>query len=74
MNCLMNTLLYKLVSESFSQTGLLIDVCEPTFRDYGKIKSLVKARFKKHKMEIGIGGSKKFELDIYLSKAKMGIL
>ena len=30
--------------------------------------SLLKARFKKHKMNLGFGGSKKTDLDIYLSE------
>ena len=29
----------------------------------------MKAKFKKHKIENGISGSKRFELDIYLTKA-----
>ena len=29
----------------------------------------MKARFKKHKMESGMGGSKRSEIDIYLSEA-----
>ena len=34
-----------------------------------KSGSLLKAKFKKHKMELGQCGSKKFELDIYLFEA-----
>ena len=37
--------------------------------ELGQSISLFKARFKKHKMELGIGGSNKTELDIYLSES-----
>ena len=35
----------------------------------GKPKSVLKAKYKQHKMETGLGGSKQSELEMYLSKA-----
>ena len=41
--------LYKLATNSSSQTALPIDACEPAEVTIGKSTSLLKARFKKHK-------------------------
>ena len=51
--------------QASSQSGILSDASEA---DTGNSMSLLKVRFKKHKMNLGFGGSKKTDLDIYLSK------
>ena len=63
------TSLYKPATHTFSETALPIDACEPAEVTIGKSTSLLKARFKKHKQELGIGGSKQSEIDIYLSES-----
>ena len=70
MNCLLITLLCtNLLLTLFLKTALPIDACEPAEVTFGKSTSLLKARFKKHKQELGIGGSKQSEIDIYLSES-----
>ena len=54
--------------QASSQSGILSDASEATFAETGNSMSLLKARFKKHKMNLGFGGSKNTDLDIYLSE------
>ena len=59
------------VTESLSQSSQLV---KSTLSDFiniliGKPKSVLKAKFKEHKMDSGISGSKKTKLEIYLTKA-----
>ena len=52
-----------------SQSSLSIVVSELTSSEFRQSMNLLKARFKKKKLELGIGGSKQTELDIYLSES-----
>ena len=52
--------------QSSSQSAQWPDACGTASAESGNSSSLLKARFKMHKMALGIGGSKKTELDIYL--------
>ena len=56
-------------SQSSSISGLSNDASENTSVEFEKSVFLLKARFKNHKMELGISGNKKTELDIYLSES-----
>ena len=58
----------KPASQPYSQSGLSIGVSEPASSESGQSMNLLKARFKKQKLELGIGGSKQTELDVYLSE------
>ena len=60
--------LYKPAADSSSQTCLPIDVSDSVSTTAGNSISLLKARFKKHKQQLGLGGSKKSEIEIYLSE------
>ena len=55
--------------QSSSTSGLSNDASVNACAELGQSISLFKARFKKHKMELEIGGSNKTELDIYLSES-----
>ena len=54
--------------QSSSQSGISSDVSEAASTDTEKSMSLLQTKFKKHKMNIGFGGSKKTDLDLYLSE------
>ena len=54
---------------SSSISGLSTDTSVNASAEFENSVSLLKARFKKHKMELGIGGSSKTELEIYLSES-----
>ena len=54
---------------SSSISGLSTDTSVNASAEFDNPVSLLKARFKKHKMELGIGGSSKTELEIYLSES-----
>ena len=54
---------------SSSISGLSTDTFVNASTEFENSVSLLKARFKKHKMELGIGGSSKTELKIYLSES-----
>ena len=55
-------------SQASSQFGILSDTSEAASADTGNSMSLLKVIFKKHKINLGFGGSKKTDLDIYLSE------
>ena len=60
------------VAEIQSQSSHLVErtVSDPVGTNLiGKPKSVLKAKFKKHKMDIGLGGCKKTELETYLTEA-----
>ena len=56
-------------TQACSKSGLSIAVSKPDAYESGKSMNLLKARFKKQKLELGIGGSKQTELDVYLSES-----
>ena len=56
-------------TQACSKSGLSIAVSKPDAYESGKSMNLLKARFKKYKMELGIGRSKKTALKLYLSKS-----